>query len=228
MTFPPDDEYGELLRRALRAEADSVVPSPDGLEIIRRRIDQRGLRGLRNLLWWRVGASAAGAVLVAGAVVMLVPDLRDQVAQKTGITAVGSDREQLPDTSTVTRPPNAPSTHPGVIVLHSPSPSRPRPTPTPTQRTGATTRPTPSASDPCAGATSAGVIEPEQTPAPTPPAAPTCQPAERTEQPATPSPTRHTPAPSSAPPATATTTATPTPAPTETATTDSATETPAS
>jgi len=65
MTFPPDDEYGELLRRALRAEADSVVPSPDGLEIIRGRIDQRGLRGLRHMLWWRVGAAAAGAVLVA-------------------------------------------------------------------------------------------------------------------------------------------------------------------
>jgi hypothetical protein len=32
------DEYGELLRRALRAEADSVMPSPDGLERIRERI----------------------------------------------------------------------------------------------------------------------------------------------------------------------------------------------
>lgn len=86
MTFPPDDEYGELLRRALRAEADSVVPSPDGLEIIRGRIEQRGLRGLRHLLWRRVGAAAAGAVLVAGAVVMIVPGLRDQVAQSTGIS----------------------------------------------------------------------------------------------------------------------------------------------
>ena len=43
MTLPPDDELGELLRRALHAEADSVEPSSDGLEIIRTRIDEFGV-----------------------------------------------------------------------------------------------------------------------------------------------------------------------------------------
>jgi hypothetical protein len=49
MTQPPD-EHGEILRRALRAEADAVVPSPEGLEIIRAA---RCGRGVRNLFWWR-------------------------------------------------------------------------------------------------------------------------------------------------------------------------------
>ncbi|OPG14708.1 hypothetical protein [Microbispora sp. GKU 823] len=149
MTFPPDDEYGELLRRALRAEADSVVPSPEGLEIIRGRIEQRGLRGLRNMLWWRVGAAAAGAVLVAGAVVMVVPGLRDQVAQSTGIAPAGDEREDERDTSSVSRPPNLAPSRPAVIVPVTPSPSRGRPAPSPTHRVGATTRPSPSPSDPC-------------------------------------------------------------------------------
>lgn len=163
MTFPPDDEYGELLRRALRAEADSVVPSPDGLEIIRGRIEQRGLRGLRHLLWRRVGAAAAGAVLVAGAVVMIVPGLRDQVAQSTGIYNAGDEREDRTDTSSVIRPPNpAEPSRPVVIVPVTPSPSRERPSPSPTHKTGATTRPSPSPSDSCVTPTpQPGVIEPD-------------------------------------------------------------------
>ena len=54
MTESPD-EYGDLLRRVLRAEADSVVPSAEGLQIIRTRVEQRGSRGI---FWWR--AAAAG------------------------------------------------------------------------------------------------------------------------------------------------------------------------
>ncbi|MEU7693021.1 hypothetical protein OHB01_22160 [Microbispora hainanensis] len=178
MTFPPDDEYGELLRRALRAEADSVVPSPDGLEIIRGRIEQRGLRGLRHLLWRRVGAAAAGAVLVAGAVVMIVPGLRDQVAQSTGISNAGDEREDNRDTSSVIRPPNpAEPSRPVVIVPVTPSPSRERPSPTPTPKTEATTRPSPSPSDPCVTPTpEAGVIEPDTA------LPPTCSPTSVTQE----------------------------------------------
>ncbi|WP_182874744.1 hypothetical protein [Microbispora sp. H10670] len=215
MTFPPDDEYGESLRRALRAEADSVVPSPEGLDIIRRRIDQRGLRGLRNVLWLRVGAAAAGAVLAAGAVVMLVPGLREQVADRTGIADVGDTREQEPQSSTWTRPPaGGTASRPGVVIIvtTSPSPSHGRTSPSPTHRPGPATRPSPSPSDPCASPPArAGVVDPD----PTLPA--TCPPVQTT-QPAPPQAT-HTAAPSSAPPtATATPSATPSAPPTETAT----------
>ncbi|WP_204288180.1 hypothetical protein [Microbispora amethystogenes] len=219
MTFPSDDEYGESLRRALRAEADSVVPSPEGLDIIRRRIDQRGLRGLRNVLWLRVGAAAAGAVLAAGAVVMLVPGLREQVADRTGIAVSGDAREEDPQSSTVTRPPadGAPS-RPGVVIIvtTSPSPSHGRTSPSPSHRPGPATKPSPSPSDPCASPPArAGVVDPE----PTLPA--TCPPVQTT-QPAPPSAT-HTTAPSSAPPtATATPSATPSAPPTETVTPNAA------
>ncbi len=219
MTFPPDDEYGELLRRALRAEADSVVPSPEGLEIIRGRIDQRGLRGLRNMLWWRVGAAAAGAVLVAGTVVMVVPGLRDQVAQSTGIAPAGDEREDERDTSSVTRPPNPAPSHPVVIVPVTPSPSRGRPAPSPTRKVDATTRPSPSPSDPCVTPTpQPGVIEPDEA------LPPTCSPTSVTQPPTVkPSASRR---PSTAPPATSAPAVTPSATPTETATLDSATETP--
>ncbi|TQS30109.1 hypothetical protein [Microbispora sp. KK1-11] len=221
MTFPPDDEYGELLRRALRAEADSVVPSPEGLEIIRGRIDQRGLRGLRNMLWWRIGAAAAGAVLVAGTVVMVVPGLRDQVAQTTGISNAGDEREDQTDTSSVTRPPNLAPSRPVVIVPVTPSPSRGRPAPSPTHKVGATTRPSPSPSDPCVTPTpQPGVVEPDAA------LPPTCSPTSVTQPPAvTPSASRR---PSTAPPATSAPAVTPTTtAPTETATPSPTAETPA-
>ncbi|WP_432931696.1 hypothetical protein ACQPZZ_12320 [Microbispora sp. CA-135349] len=227
MTFPPDDEYGELLRRTLRAEADSVVPSPDGLEIIRRRIDHRGLRGLRGLLWWRIGAAAAGAVLTAGAVVALVPDLREQVGQQTGILDVRNEHKDEPTTSSVSRPPNVAPSLPEVVVPIAPSPSRARPAPSPTHKAGVTTRPSPSPSDPCvAPASEPGVIEPD-TPLP-----PTCSPTSVT-QPPTVTPTASTRPPTTRPTTARPTTAAPTattqaPTPTETFTPNSATESPAS
>ena len=51
----PEAEYGERLRRALHAAADSVVPSGDGLERIRSRIAHKPARdsfGLGLLLDW--------------------------------------------------------------------------------------------------------------------------------------------------------------------------------
>jgi hypothetical protein len=153
MTDSPD-EYGELLRRALSAEADSVVPSPDGLEIIRARIERRGLR---RLTWWRAGASVAGAVLVAASVVMVVPGLREQVVQQITFsgdvkpatvapTDVSGTSRPLPPKNgqlppAVTRsdapPPPAPAesrrTTPSPPPQASPDPTREStPTPTPT------------------------------------------------------------------------------------------------
>ncbi|GGS47720.1 hypothetical protein GCM10010156_03100 [Planobispora rosea] len=144
MTDAPD-EYGELLRRVLSAEADSVVPSPDGLEIIRARIERRGLRGL---LWWRAGASVLGAILVAAAIVMIVPGLREQVqefAQPAGRSGPvettappqsGSTSRPAPNTNPAVPPPVEPSASPSAdstAVTPAPPSSSPQPTPaTPT------------------------------------------------------------------------------------------------
>lgn len=155
MTFPTDDEYGEFLRRAMRAEADSVVPSPEGLDIIRRRIDERGVRGLRGLFWWRVGAAVAGAALVAGTVVMIVPELRTQVMHSS-VSNTGDD-SRLPDISSINRPPTV---HTPPQVVNSP-PSRSEASSVVTPKDTPPAKPTPSPSDPCATpATPAQAVEP--------------------------------------------------------------------
>lgn len=127
MTIPPD-EHGDLLRRVMRAEADSVVPSPDGLEIIRHRIENRGLRGL---LWWRIGASVAAAALVAGIVVVSIPEIRENV----GITEVKNGTEQtpageLPSSDSTFQPPPTQS-EPGGIQITTQDPTKPQDTPAP-------------------------------------------------------------------------------------------------
>ncbi|GAA3034504.1 hypothetical protein [Streptosporangium longisporum] len=159
MTDSPD-EYGELLRRALNAEANSVVPSPDGLEIIRTRIERRGIRGL---MWWRAGVSVAGAVLVASTVVMVVPELRERVIPSVDAGQVNFTESTPPDGSATSRPP-APSTPaasnpaPLPIVSRSATPPAPEPTssrsatasPRPSARpTSTTAKPRPTPTPPC-------------------------------------------------------------------------------
>jgi hypothetical protein len=137
MTDSPD-EYGELLRRALSAEANSVVPSPDGLEIIRARVERRGLRGL---MWWRTGASVAGAVLVVATVVMVVPQFREQVS--VGIGEVNyADTTPPADGSATSRPPSSP---PPSNAQPPPAsrPAIPPPLPTPSRSVTPSVRPTP-------------------------------------------------------------------------------------
>lgn len=130
MTESPD-EYGDLLRRVLRAEADSVVPSAEGLQIIRTRVEQRGPRGI---FWWRAAASAFGAVLVAAAIVTFVPSLRGDGGDPQPIMPVQYDTDP-PEESSTSRPPN-------VLPPTTGGSSRPLPTtPTPT---GTTPPPKPS------------------------------------------------------------------------------------
>ncbi|GAA0979304.1 hypothetical protein GCM10009555_043780 [Acrocarpospora macrocephala] len=159
MTIPPD-EYGDLLRRAMRAEADSVVPSPEGLNIIRQRIENRGFNGLRNIFWWRIGASVAAAALVAGTVVMVVPGLREQV--ETNLTT-GNESGQVPEIGATNQPPPPPPTAPLTILPATPS----VPGEVPAQSTAtAPPSPTPAAAtpDPCASPTTTPtVVEPEPT-----------------------------------------------------------------
>ncbi|GAA3124697.1 hypothetical protein [Streptosporangium carneum] len=164
MTDSPD-EYGELLRRALSAEANSVVPSPDGLEIIRARIERRGLRGL---MWWRVGASVAGAVLVAASVVMVVPQFRQEVIKQVQSGEVNYTVSAPPEMLATSRPPRqndtpAPvTTRPGGLTPPPPAPTGSRsatPTPKPSAKPSRTPKPTPSPT--CPTPPSNTTVEPE-------------------------------------------------------------------
>ncbi|MFF4987617.1 hypothetical protein ACFY19_10530 [Streptosporangium saharense] len=165
MTDSPDDEYGELLRRALSAEANSVVPSPDGLEIIRARIERRGLRGL---MWWRAGASVAGAVLVAAAVVMVVPQFRHDTKQvQSG--EVNFTVPTSPEMSATSRPPLRTTAPPPPPVKPSvtppaPSPSTAKSASPSAKPSGKPSRtPTPSPSPTCATVPPGTTVEPEET-----------------------------------------------------------------
>jgi hypothetical protein len=143
MTQPPD-EYGDLLRRALRAEADAVVPSPEGLEIIRGRIERRSAR---NLFWWRAGAAAFSAVLVAGVIVMTVPSLRSQIIEQVPAAPIDVETsEEVPSNSSTTRaqqpPPQKPTPdQPKAVIPGTPTKS---PTPHATRKAESTSRPSPS------------------------------------------------------------------------------------
>ncbi|WP_285694862.1 hypothetical protein [Actinomadura sp. NBRC 104412] len=68
MTTDPHDEHGDILRRALHAEADKVIPGADGLEKIRARIEERS-RPRFGWDWFTVNA-ARPIVAVAVAVVV--------------------------------------------------------------------------------------------------------------------------------------------------------------
>ncbi|MFG2086737.1 MULTISPECIES: hypothetical protein [unclassified Spirillospora] len=97
MTTDPHDEHGEILRRALNAEADSVNPAGDGLERIRARIaDGSGRRfGLGRFAparfgfdrftvnWARPVLAVAAAVAVAGLGVT-APQTIDLIQQSVG------------------------------------------------------------------------------------------------------------------------------------------------
>ncbi|WP_046470985.1 hypothetical protein [Allosalinactinospora lopnorensis] len=75
MTEPFDNHTEEKLRAVLRAEADSVDPSPEALNLIRARTEKKHLvySWLRPIL--AVGAAAA----IAGSVLVGTPQVREQV-----------------------------------------------------------------------------------------------------------------------------------------------------
>ena len=97
MTTDPHDEHGEILRRALNAEAESVNPADDGLERIRARIaDDRSRRfgrfGLARfglgfdrftVNWARPVLAVAAAVAIAG-LGATAPQTIDLIQQSVG------------------------------------------------------------------------------------------------------------------------------------------------
>ncbi|RNL86149.1 hypothetical protein [Halostreptopolyspora alba] len=88
MNEPSDDRTEERLRAVLRAEADSVKPSPEALNLIRARTERKrfAFSWLRPLL--AVGAAAA----IAGSVVIGAPQVREQVLPEL-FPASGTERQ---------------------------------------------------------------------------------------------------------------------------------------
>jgi hypothetical protein len=219
MTDSPD-EYGELLRRALSAEANSVVPSPDGLEIIRARVERRGLRGL---MWWRAGASVAGVVLVAATVVMVVPQFREQVIPQFRTGEVNYTETTPPaDGSATSRPPSDQGVQPPPPITKSTAPA---PLPTQSRSFAPSVKPTPrptvkaTPSPTCPTSTSKPVppegtpekCEETETPTPTPTPTPTL--LEPPVSPVNPCPIAECPPPDDTPPPLPTESSTPVPTP---------------
>ncbi|MEV0585963.1 hypothetical protein [Nonomuraea sp. NPDC050310] len=145
MTSQRPDDHGDLLRRVLRAEADQVVPSPEGLEIIRARISRRGVR---NLFWWRASAGVASALLVAGTVVMVVPEWRNTVITNVvdnGGTPIGPAEPSSSSTSRSKPPEQSPQDPPAVPNPGTPTARQPQQQPK-SQRAESTSQPSTSPS----------------------------------------------------------------------------------
>ncbi|CAM4104818.1 hypothetical protein GCM10009799_18060 [Nocardiopsis rhodophaea] len=79
MTDPYDEAIDERLRAILRAEADSVTPSPEGLEKIRARTEQRRVWWTFGLPWIRPVLAVGAAALIAGSVLIGTPQVREQL-----------------------------------------------------------------------------------------------------------------------------------------------------
>lgn len=94
-TDPTDTEFEAELRQLLKAEADQVSPSPEGLNLIRERIENNRGSAWLGLPWLRPAVAVAGAVLIAASVVMSTPQVRDQVLE---IVPAGADSEGTPST----------------------------------------------------------------------------------------------------------------------------------
>ncbi|RJL26469.1 hypothetical protein [Bailinhaonella thermotolerans] len=174
------DEYGERLRRALRAEADAVLPSAEGLERIRARIE-RG-EGRPTLLWWRPAVAVGSALTVAAAVVVAVPALRERAIPGKEMAGISSTDGRRPEGSSTFRGarPRTPAVRPSVPVAPPPptpratlAPRTPTPTPCPTpaqkSRACATATPSPTPAGPSGTATAT-----PRPPRPSPSATQTC------------------------------------------------------
>ncbi|RCV50567.1 hypothetical protein [Marinitenerispora sediminis] len=90
MTDPFDDGLERRLRDALRAEADSVQPSPAALDRIRTRT-QRSRPFWFGGVWLRPTLAVTAAALIVGSVLLGTPQFRDQVLPDSFTTASEDD-----------------------------------------------------------------------------------------------------------------------------------------
>lgn len=79
------DEYGDLLRRALRAEADQVMPSMDGLERIRSRTEGKAPGGWAAWFTasWARPLIAVGAAMVLALLAVSAPPAINHITSLT-------------------------------------------------------------------------------------------------------------------------------------------------
>lgn len=95
MTSPHDneDEFEAQLRQLLEAEAESVQPSAEGLNLIREKTEKGRAASWFGLPWLRPALAVAGAVMIAASVIMTSPQVREQVLD---IVPAGADRDNTP------------------------------------------------------------------------------------------------------------------------------------
>ncbi len=96
MSSPNDrneTEFEDQLRQILRAEADDVTPSAEGLNLIRERTERQRGSAWFGLPWLRPATAVAAAVLIVASVIMSSPQVREQVLE---IVPAGADREGTP------------------------------------------------------------------------------------------------------------------------------------
>lgn len=148
MTTDPDDKYGEILRRALHAEAEKVEPAPDGLERIRAGIERRsGARTWDPALWlpewlrpfpggWIRPILAVAGVMLIVALGVSAPQTIDRItsAGDRGPSESGGDPAAVASDSESRQFPGAPASpvdpdHP-VGTSVSPVPTAPPGAPT--------------------------------------------------------------------------------------------------
>ncbi|WP_051711807.1 hypothetical protein [Spirillospora albida] len=214
MTTDPHDELGEILRRALHAEADSVIPADDGLDRIRARIAAGGGRrrfgldrfgavlGLDRIMvgWTRPILAMAAAVAIAGVGVTAGPQTIDLIQHSVGSGGPSGQGDGGSADGDAVSPPGPSAHDPGAGSAGggaSPSPRTP-------QHPAAATSPGGVPCTPAAGGTPSAAATPESpattgaTPCPTPsePTSPSPSPSV-SETPTSPPPTQPSTPPSS-------------------------------
>ncbi|TYK48158.1 hypothetical protein [Actinomadura decatromicini] len=213
MTTDPDDEHGEILRRALHAEAETVNPAGDGLERIRARVAEGDGRRLGRfglaryglgfdrftVNWARPILAVAAAVAIAGLGVT-APQTIDLIQQSVGANGPsggghdksGGDRDNAdggPEFPAPASPGGDPSGTSAATSTTRPSTS-PGLSSCTIPRSGTPTAAASPGAEPAtpAPASSCPGQSPSQTPSatPTPPATGTPGPGEPTDQPTPP------------------------------------------
>ncbi|KOX24085.1 hypothetical protein [Nocardiopsis sp. NRRL B-16309] len=132
-TDPMNSEFEEQLRQILKAEADSVAPGGEGLQLIRERTDRHRGTSWFGLPWLRPALALAGAGLIAASVVMSTPQVRDQVLN---IVPAGANREGAPPEDDIDGPGLAapdPTTDSDTAPAAPPDDPAEEPSPSPTE-----------------------------------------------------------------------------------------------
>ncbi len=179
MTSPSDnryEEHGDLLRRALHAEADSIMPAPDGLERIRSKIGERERRfgwTWFTASWVRPAAAAGFALGLTFVAVSAPPAIQQITSAGDQSSAPHQTSQQASHQSEIGSPasssyPVQPAPPPRPSASQSPSASATSTCPSPAQPASTPAASTSSAAKTEAHKHKAGPGCPSASPSPTP------------------------------------------------------------